>query len=143
MNESTTYLQIGDTFRVSRDDDRNLMLEQFKTVKSAPNRHQKEYKTTDKWVWVGFFNDLGQVMNRVLKEKIGANLDGELHDLIAVIDDAKQEIFDAVDEAGIKLESFPKAEDGRGKKTVEVAKVSSKKTPKKVAKRKAKELVKA
>jgi hypothetical protein len=124
---NTTYLNIGDKYRVSRDDERNLMLEHFKSVTSHANRHQAEKKTVDKWVWVGFFPNLNGVLNRVLDESIGATLDGEIHDVISVIDDLKQELMDAVEEAGTKLESFPKGSDGRGN-TVEVAKVE---TPKK------------
>ena len=127
---NTTYLNIGDKYRVSRDDDRNLMLEHFKSVTSHANRHQAEKKTVDKWVWVGFFPNLGGVLNRVLDESLGAKLDGQIHDVISVIDDVKQELMDAVEEAGTKLESFPKGSDGRGN-TVEVAKVEA---PKKKSK---------
>jgi predicted DNA-binding ArsR family transcriptional regulator len=123
MNDTTTYLNIGSNYRVSRDDDRNLLLEEYKLVKSAPNRHQKEYKETQKWVNVGFYGTLHQVANRVLDETVSNNLNGKLNDIIAVIEDTKQEIYDAVNEAGIMLESFPKTVDGRGRKSVEVAKV--------------------
>jgi hypothetical protein len=111
------------------------MLEQFKTVTSAPNRHQKVHKSVDKWVWMGFYQSLKTVMDRVLQEEISQNLNGDIHDIVSVIDDTKQEIFDAIDEAGTTLESFPKAESGRGKKTVEVAKVDTKKAKKKTTRK--------
>jgi hypothetical protein len=125
MKEETTYLLVGENYRVSRDDDRNLLLEHKRIVNSSPNRFQTEKKSVEKWVNAGFFSTLQQALRRVMREEISHSLNGQLRNVIDAIDDTKQEILDAVADAGIKLESFPKAADGRGRKSVEVAKVDS------------------
>jgi hypothetical protein len=124
MKTETTYLQLTDNYRVSRDDERNLLLEEFKVVKSAPNRHQTEYKETERWVSMGFFSDMKCVARRLLKESISNSLNNNLNDLISVIDDSTKELTEAIEQAGITLNSFPEVKSGRGRKpAVEVAKV--------------------
>jgi len=127
MNESTQVLTIGENFRLLRGDDLNLQLDELRIVKSSPNRFQKEYKETEKCVRVGWYGDFKTAMKAVLDQKLSTSLTGEVNDLLDVIAEARKDIDAAVDKAGLFLESFPKPLDGRGRKTVEVAQVSSQK----------------
>lgn len=126
MNKETTYLQIGDNYRISRDDDRNILVEHFRLVSSKPNRYQKESKDVEKWVHVGFYSNVPQALKRILREELSQNLTGKVEDLIEIVGDTMTDITKAVEESGLSIQSMPKVSDGRGRKSVEVAKVSDK-----------------
>lgn len=140
MNEEPTYLNLTPNFRVFRCDDRNLEVEEFRTVVARRGKHVKESKReTEKWVSIGYYSTLPQAVNGVLTEcanSLTVSEKMELKDVLSELQGLTSELKTAVENSGIKLTDFTKVPDGRGRKPKEVtvAKVkekSNKSVPKK------------
>ena len=138
MNEQEqNSIKIGN-YRIFRCDEQNIQVDEFKTVKAKRGRFVKEARETEKWVFKGFYGNVHQAATCILREQVD-NATAEvksLNKLIEAINDAEVAVVSAVKEAGLKVDSFPKPVDGRGRKkaeTVDVAVVGneSKKTTKK------------
>jgi predicted metal-dependent phosphoesterase TrpH len=139
MNEQATCIQLTDNYRITRADDRNFEVEEFRSVTAHPNKYLKETRTSDKWVSIGYYSDIAQAVNGVLKQEESnitarerLNLEAAIAELKNISDDLKA----TVRGFNIKLTDFVKT-DSRGKKTeVTVGKVTAGKPKKTVGKQK-------
>lgn len=125
--EEPTCLQLTDNYRITRSDDRNLELEEFRTVVAKRGRYVDKKTETDRWVSLGFYGSVPQAVSGVLTsygneltQRERMTLEVFLEELKAI----KSSLIKSVESSGIKLTDFIKAPDGRGKqKTVKVGKV--------------------
>ena len=115
-------LKLSETHRLVRADDLNLELQEFRTVRAKPNRYIKEARETQKWVGVGYFSSVEQACSRILagttKVSLGTDDTQSVGELVNSINEAKQTMVQAVQNAGVGLQSFEKKTDGRGRKAV-------------------------
>ena len=116
-NEETQYMVVGN-FRLSRIDEHNLEVEEFKLVKARKGRYVKEARETEKWVSVGFYGNVYQALGRMYQETAVGNLNSDIGELMVEMKEAEERIQLAVVDAGLVLQSFPKPVSERGRKTV-------------------------
>lgn len=128
MNEEPTYLNLTPNLRVFRTDDRNLELEEYRSVTARKSHYVSTARTSKKWVSIGYYSDLPQAVHGALKAHEGNLIERQKMDLENVVLELRKissELIASVKESGIKLTDFVKIPDGRGKKSdsVKVAKV--------------------
>ena len=112
MNE-IKELKIGNNFRIVRADEKNLVLEEFCTIKN-PRAKDGGPKERKDWIHQGYFSNLTDACQKVLSCKIPISESDDIKDLIEEIKDAVNEIKKAT--SAIKIENFEKPEDNRGRK---------------------------
>ena len=85
-------IQINNKLRIVKNDDKNLVIEELRTIES------EKKGTHEEWCWCGYYGDLRSALNGVLKKKLFDTVEEELTitDLIAKIDSAKNEILNAI-----------------------------------------------
>jgi hypothetical protein len=86
--ENNTLL-IGDNYKLTRSDDKNLELKVLREKKSTHNSDGGQ-----KWSTVGYYNTVGSAMKRVLDDTVSENLSGDIKDLISVINRSYKKIDD-------------------------------------------------
>jgi hypothetical protein len=134
-DQEPTYLHLTPTLRVCRCDDRNFELEERREVTSRPNRWQKESKTEEKWVSVGYASSLENSVHTALRT-CEANISKKekmtLESAIVELKEISEDLKKSVRESGIKVTDFVKLADNRGRKAgeVRVAKVKEPTTEK-------------
>lgn len=121
MNTSSepTFISLTPNFRVSRCDDRNLEVEEYREVVSRPNRYIKEETRGNKWVSVGFYSNLHQAVNGVLKIEEANITSAQRMDLESAMNrlqSISEQLQKSVRECGISVTDFVKKVDNRGKK---------------------------
>ena len=107
MNETLNSIEIGN-YRISRADERNLQVDEFKTVKAKPGRYVKVARETNKWVNRGFYPDVKSAANAILGFQTSDGIDQskDLKSLITFVSESKTAIEKAVQGAGLTLESM-------------------------------------
>lgn len=113
-------LKIGN-YRISRADDRNLQVEEFRLVKAKRGKYVKEARETEKWVFKGYFSNPIAACAGVLRymTEDGVETSNDIPQLIETVKQSESTIQTAVKRSGLTLESFDKPVDGRGRnKTV-------------------------
>ena len=85
-------IQINNKLRIVKSDDKNLVIEELRTITSEKKGIHEE------WCWCGYFSDLKSALSGVLKKKLFDSTEEELTitDLIEKIDTAKNEIINAL-----------------------------------------------
>jgi len=116
MNE-IKELKIGKNFRIVRNDERNLSLEEFCKIKN-PRAKEGEPKEREGWIHQGYFSNLPDACQKLLSCKIPASDSDNIKDLIEEFKDTVSEIKKAT--SAIKIENFEKPEDNRGRKSKKV-----------------------
>ena len=112
MNDTpTNYVTIGN-YRISRADDRNLQVDEFRLVKAKPGRYVKEARETEKWVFRGYFSGLTAAAQGVLRYMNDDAVDDEnvksLNDLIVAVGDNQKFLAQALHDADLQTEDFVK-----------------------------------
>lgn len=88
-------LQINDKLRIRKLDDKNLVIEELKTINS------EKKGIHDEWRWCGYYGDLKTALSGVLNKQLFDSVEEELtiKTIIDKIDDAKYEIIKAMKES--------------------------------------------
>jgi hypothetical protein len=132
MSKEINYITIDNTFRFGKCDDKNFVLEQFKTVHAKKNRYLEEARDSDKWVEVGFYSDVKAVVNSIVNRAgaLEAETVDNLKAIVKRMEYIAEEVCKTIANTGLTLESFDKPVDGRGRKTAveEAQSTSVKKT---------------
>lgn len=126
MNQETNQSITIGNFRILRSDESNIQVDEYKTVKAKRGRYVKESRETQKWVTKGFYSNVYQAANGILKDLTAEALNeaGSVKQLIDAIKQSEAAIVAAVQSSGLSVASFDKPVDGRGRKkakTVDVA----------------------
>jgi hypothetical protein len=129
MSEQPTYIQLTKDFRVSRADNLNFEVEEFK--KAGKSEGKGRARKEDGWASIGFYSDLSQAVTCVLKahEKLISVKDRmNLENIVVELKSISENLKKSVRESGIKVEHFTKVPDARGQAGKEV-KVSKSNNP--------------
>ena len=116
MTETLNTIQVG-KYRISRSDERNLQVEEFKIVKAKKGRYVKEARETEKWTFRGYFPNVKSAVQGIIgfQTMDGVEQATDLRELITFITKSEKEIVSAVQEARLTLDSMTRHLDGRGK----------------------------
>ena len=104
MNEPTNTILVGN-YRIHRRDERNLQVDEFKSVTAHPGKHVKETRTTEKWVEKGMFGNVSEAARGILRymEMDSVEVATDLPDLISLHEANVKTIVGAVKEAKLVL----------------------------------------
>ena len=148
MSKEINYITVTDSYRFGKCDEHNFVLEEYREVHAKPNRFLTEARTTQKWVEVGFYNNVADVLHSVVKRS--GNAEAEKVDNIKAVLRKMQEVSENLmatfKGTSMTLDSFDKPTDGRGRKTAVaeaesvVAKPKKEKKPVKTATKKARKV---
>ena len=107
MNETLNTIEVGN-YRLSRADERNIEVEEFKTVKAKRGRFVKEARETDKWVSRGFFSSVSEAARAIIGWQADAAVEqsNDLKEIVTFVAESKDEVVKAVQGAGLTLESM-------------------------------------
>lgn len=113
------FLYLTDTLRISRADELNLHLEEFREVKSHKNRYQDEAKVTEKWVFVGYYGTVELAMTGAIQllncKAVEEETITTLEEFIANMTGKISEMVQSVSKFGIQRDDFPREKKSRGK----------------------------
>ena len=85
-------IQINEKLRIIKSDDKNLVIEELKTITSEKNGTRKE------WCWCGYYSSLKSALIGVLHKQLFDSAEEEMSvkDLLSRIESVEKEIIDCV-----------------------------------------------
>lgn len=85
-------IQINDKLRIVKADERNLVIEQLRTVTS------EKKGSHDEWCWCGYYGTLKSALLGILHKQLFESTDEKLRieDVVARIEKAEKEIIKAI-----------------------------------------------
>lgn len=86
-------IYINETLRIKKLDDKNLELEEYRKVVN-PKTKEESFA----WKWCGYYGDLRSALCGALSKRLfdGADEELSLKELVAKIDEAREQVVNAV-----------------------------------------------